>query len=190
MIWAIWTKGMLAVLCALALAGCGSAGKEQQGAGGKENLNREEPKTAGESDTDTNSASQNPDSTDGVSSKEEENGDPATHEELINEAAVTGSVTQFQDGMFLVASDNQNADGGQIAIGAAEGYEDAADSVTVRCGADCVFRIASLDINTGDIRYEDADREDVKESTDVAVLGERQASGEILARRVYIIRYQ
>ncbi len=188
--WAKWTKGMLALLCALSLAGCGSAGKEQPIVGGEETLNQEEPKTADGSDADTNSSSQNPDSTNGADSKEEESGDPATHEELINEAAVTGSVTQLQDGMFLVASDNQNADGGQIAIGAAEGYEDAADSVTVRCGADCVFRIASLDINTGEVRYEDADREDVKESTDVAVLGERQASGEILARRVYIIRYQ
>lgn len=152
---------ILFLVCILALAGCGSS-HTGKGSGGNAPY------------------SQNAD----IDPSGKGSGD-----ELLDNAALKGTVSDFQEGSFQVIP-TQDKDHGQTAVEAAPGMESGMESTTVSYGADCTFQIAVFNSETGDVRFEDAAASQVKKSTGVAVYGETQENGEIRATKVYITRYQ
>ena len=154
---------ILLLVCTLALAGCGSS-HTGEGTGG-------------------NAPSQ---------SSQNANTDPSgkgSGDELLDNAVLKGTVSDFQEGSFQVIP-TQDKDHGQTAVEAAPGMESGMESTTVSYGEDCTFQIAVFNSETGDVRFEDAAASDVKKSTGVAVYGEIQENGEIRATKVYITRYE
>lgn len=124
---------------------------------------------------------------DTAAQSQEENQNPQNLDEMQASAALIGSVSDFQDGSFQVVPEQSTED---TAIQAAAGYESGMDSTTVSYGEDCLFQIASISTNTGEITLKDASAVDVKKSTGVAVYGDTQENGEIHAVKVLITRYQ
>ena len=155
---------VLLLVCTLALAGCGSS-HTGEGTGGNA----------------PSQPSQNAD----TDPSEKGSGD-----ELLDHAALKGTVSDFQEGSFQVMAD-RTEDNGQTAVGAAPGMESESrmESTTVSYGGDCVFQIANIDSSTGAVDLEDAVSSDVKKSTSVAVYGETQENGEIHATKVLITRF-
>ena len=154
---------ILLLVCTLALAGCGSS-HTGEGTGG-------------------NAPSQ---------SSQNANTNPSgkgSGDELLDNAVLKGTVSDFQEGSFQVIP-TQDKDHGQTAVEAAPGMESGMESTTVSYGEDCTFQIAVFNSGTGDVRFEDAAASDVKKSTGVAVYGDTQENGEIHAAKVYITRYE
>ena len=162
-----FAKAILILACAASLAGCGNLQKD--------------------TGADAPSYSQNPDGDQSADTSNASN----DAQELLDSAALIGSVTDFQEGSFQVMAD-RTEDNGQTAVGAAPGMESESgmESTTVSYGGDCVFQIANLDSSTGAVDLEDAVSSDVKKSTSVAVYGETQENGEIHAAKVLITRFQ
>lgn len=150
---------ILLLVCTLALAGCGSS-HTGEGTGGNAPARNSQ-----NADTDPSGK--------------------GSGDELLDNAVLKGTVSDFQEGSFQVIP-TQDKDHGQTAVEAAPGME----STTVSYGEDCTFQIAVFNSGTGDVRFEDAAASDVKKSTGVAVYGDTQENGEIHAAKVYITRYE
>ncbi len=164
-------KGMSLLLCAAALAGCAglqSGSLVQTGDAG-----------SGEGERRTDSGS-------GFNGEDSEIGSQGDADALLDSALFEGSVLDFSEGSFQVLP-IQTLDGGSMAQSAAPGMENEEDAVTVLYGDDCTFQIA--DIASGRADLTDAGADGVKKQTDVAVFGERLASGEIQASRILILRF-
>lgn len=118
---------------------------------------------------------------------EEESG-TSKLDELLNDAVLKGTVTAFSDGAFQV-SPMLEKDNGQTAISVDPDQVESMEQITVRYEEDCQFQIAEIDASTGDARFAESNAAEVKKQTNIAVFGEKQESGEILATRVLITRY-
>ena len=169
---------VLLLVCTFALAGCGSS-----------HTGGEDPsRTSQNESTDTSGMERNASS----QISRNENTDTSgigSGDELLDNAILKGTVSDFQEGSFQVVP-TQDRDHGQTAVEAAPGMESGMESTTVSYGADCTFQIAVFNSETGDVRFEDAAASQVKKSTGVAVYGETQENGEIRATKVYITRYE
>lgn len=113
--------------------------------------------------------------------------DATAFDALMSDALLSGSVSKVQDGSFQVIPD-QTADDGQSMIGTAVGTEDDQNGTTIIYGSDCVFQIASIDSESGDVELSESGLADLKQSTMVAVYGEVFSEG-IHATKVVIIRF-
>lgn len=72
---------------------------------------------------------------------------------------------------------------------AAPGMEEGMKTITVRYDETCQFQIAEIDGTTGAAQFTESSAAEVKKQTSVAVFGEKQDSGEILATKILITRY-
>lgn len=154
-------RGIATVLCAATLVGCGAS-----------NSPNSKPIT-----TPTTEQNQETQETDSVSMND-----------LLDEAILNGSVTQFSDGIFKVLPEIEK-DGGQVVMQAASGYEDTMEQITVRYDENCQFQIAQMDAATGIVQLTQSSASEVKKQTNIAVFGEKQDSGEIWATKILITRY-
>lgn len=167
--------------CALALSGCGGKGQNQS---------QTPPASQANAADATEAASQaNVGDTGEADSQAWENQTPGNFDDLLEAAAVCGSVAQFGSGSFQVTPEQ---DEGDSKIVAAPGYEtmDEASLKTVVYDGSCSFQTAYISTADGSVTYEDASGADVKKSTPVAVIGTLQENGDIKASLVVITRYQ
>lgn len=72
---------------------------------------------------------------------------------------------------------------------AAPGQEGSLEQTTVRYDENCEFQIAEIDGTTGAAQITPCDASEVKKQTNIAIFGEKQESGEILAVKIVIMRY-
>lgn len=153
-------KGIIIILCTLALTGCGSGSS------------RENPVDSSTEQGGTNQTS----------------GGKNQAEELLNTAALNGSVIEFTDSGCTI-SPVTTEDGGQSAVIAAAGYEDEADSVNVQYQDDCVFQIAEVDVASGSADIREASAADIKKQTNLVLFGDYTDTNSLTASKVIIWRY-
>lgn len=107
-------------------------------------------------------------------------------DQLIDSADLLGSVIQVDAGRVTVQPTEMDGD---IAMQAADGQADASTATTVQLGDACTFACADIETASGEVTTMPATAADVKRQSDVAVFGEKQADGSILATHVVIVRY-
>lgn len=165
-----WIKGIAMALCLASVTGCGAADSPGADSGNapvvEENQQAETDTGVPQGDT-SNSSNLN---------------------DLLDSAVLKGTVTTFSDGVFQV-SPTIEKDGGQTAMEAAPGQAEGMEQITVRYGESCQFQIAEIDASTGAAQFVESSAAEVKKQTSIAVFGEKQVSGEILATRILITRY-
>lgn len=170
-------KAALLLTCAVSLAGCAGSPKG------------EEPNT----EPISQSQSESPKDREVSSLQTETDTEDVDMNGLLDEANVSGTIDDFQDGSFQVLP-TRIEDNGEIGIqaadGMADGMEGSAEKITVSYGEGCTFEYARIDTATGRAKLQAADSQAIKKSTQVAVYGEQQDSGEIKATRVLILNYQ
>ena len=150
-------KGIIIILCTLALTGCGSG------------TSRENPVDSSTEQGGTNQTS----------------GGENMAEELLDTAALNGSVIEFTDSGCII-SPVTTEDGGQSAIIAAAGHEDEADSVNVQYQDDCVFQIAEVDVASGSADIRKASITDIKKQTILVIFGDYTDTENLTASKVII----
>lgn len=166
-------KAALILTCAVSLAGCAGSPKGEE--------TNPEPISQSQSESPKDSE---------VSSLQTETDiRDVDMNGLLDEANVSGTIDDFQDGSFQVLP-TRIEDNGELGIQAADGMEDSAEKITVSYGEGCTFEYARIDTATGRAQLQAADSQAIKKSTQVAVYGEQQDGGEIKAARVLILNYQ
>lgn len=111
--------------------------------------------------------------------------DPADGDQLFAECTLTGTVTEFSDDGCKITPTFQN---GAIAYEAAPGYEDESDMVNIIYDKECSFRIANVNIVTGNVVYDAATTEDVKKQTHILIYGVYDSENNLIADHIYIYR--
>ena len=105
---------------------------------------------------------------------------------LIDSADLIGSVTSVEaDGFALQPTETD----GDIAMQAAEDNDAAGAGTRVQLGEDCSTERAVIDVASGAVTTTAAAAADVQRGAYVAVFGDTQADGSILAMRVVIVQY-
>ena len=163
------TVGFATLLCIFSLAGC--QGKPQ---------NQPVKAETEMQQTQTEQAQQE-------SSETHPNNVPASAEELLDSATTSGEVTAFSD-TGLTINPLSVTDAG-AAIMAADS-ENAENLLTVNYLENCTFQLARISQSTGALTLETASAADIKKETSVAVYGETDESGAILAEQIFLIRYE
>ena len=161
-----WMKAALILTCAVSLAGCEETNPEPISQSQSESHKDSEASSL-QTETDIRDVDMNG---------------------LLDEANVSGTIDDFQDGSFQVLP-TRIEDNGELGIQAADGMEDSAEKITVSYGEGCTFEYARIDTATGRAQLQ-TDSQAIKKSTQVAVYGEQQDGGEIKAVRVLILNYQ
>lgn len=165
-----WIKGMAVALCLVSMTGCGAA--ETPGTdSGNVPVVEENQQAGNNGETST-----------------EDTSDTTNLNALLDSAVLKGTVTEFSDGVFQVLPMIEK-DGGQTAMEAAPGQEEGMEQITVRYEESCQFQIAEINASTGAAQFVESNAAEVKKQTSIAVFGEKQESGEILATRILITRY-
>lgn len=183
-------------LLAFACAGCAqvAGGKDSQSVtgGNPEYGNNGFQAGTGKNSTDENNGFQTgtgKDSTDennGSQTGDDEN--PYDADELFQICNLSGRVTEFTEAGCKVSPDREGGEG--ELIGAAPGYEDEGEQVSVLYEPECSFRIAHADIKTTTVTYEAATAEDVKKQTSLLICGEYDENDVLYASRVFIYRIE
>lgn len=105
---------------------------------------------------------------------------------LIDSADLIGSITSVEaDGFALQPTETD----GDIAMQAAEDNDAAGAGTRVQLGEDCSVERAVIDVASGAVTTTAASAADVQRGDYVAVFGDTQADGSILAMRVVIVQY-
>lgn len=110
---------------------------------------------------------------------------PATGDGLFEISKANGTVVEFSDTGCKITPTHYD---GNVAYEAAPGYEDQDESISVLYSQDCVFQIAYVNIQTGEVTYENATLGDVKKQTRIVICGEYDDSNVIHATHVFIYR--
>ena len=110
---------------------------------------------------------------------------PATGDGLFEISKATGTVVEFSDTGCKITPTHYD---GNVAYEAAPGYEDQDESISVLYSQDCVFQIAYVNIQTGEVTYENATLGDVKKQTRIVICGEYDDSNVIHATHVFVYR--
>lgn len=110
---------------------------------------------------------------------------PATGDGLFEISKANGTVVEFSDTGCKITPTHYD---GNVAYEAAPGYEDQDESISVLCSQDCVFQIAYVNIQTGEVTYENATLGDVKKQTRIVICGEYDDSNVIHATHVFVYR--
>ena len=105
---------------------------------------------------------------------------------LIDSADLIGSVTSVEADGFAVQPTETDGD---IAMQAAEDNDAAGAGTRVQLGEDCSVERAVIDVASGAVTTTAASAADVQRGDYVAVFGDTQADGSILAMRVVIVQY-
>ena len=110
---------------------------------------------------------------------------PATGDGLFEISKANGTVVEFSDTGCKITPTHYD---GNVAYEAAPGYEDQDESISVLYSQDCVFQIAYVNIQTGEVTYENATLGDVKKQTRIVICGEYDDSNAIHATHVFVYR--
>lgn len=110
---------------------------------------------------------------------------PATGDGLFEISKANGTVVEFSDTGCKITPTHYD---GNVAYEAAPGYEDQDESISVLYSQDCVFQIAYVNIQTGEVTYENATLGDVKKQTRIVICGEYDDSNVIHATHVFVYR--
>lgn len=110
---------------------------------------------------------------------------PATGDGLFEISKANGTVVEFSDTGCKITPTHYD---GNVAYEAAPGYEDQDESISVLYSQDCVFQIAYVNIQTGEVTYENATPGDVKKQTRIVICGEYDDSNVIHATHVFVYR--
>lgn len=105
---------------------------------------------------------------------------------LIDSADLIGSVTSVEADGFAVQPTETDGD---IAMQAAEDNDAAGTGTRVQLGEDGSVETAVIDVASGAVTTTAAAAADVRRGAYVAVFGDTQADGSILATRVVIVQY-
>ena len=105
---------------------------------------------------------------------------------LIDSADLIGSVTSVEADGFAVQPTETDGD---IAMQAAEDNDAAGAGTRVQLGEDGSVERAVIDVASGAVTTTAASAADVQRGAYVAVFGDTQADGSILAMRVVIVQY-
>lgn len=169
------TVGFATLLCIFSLAGC--QGKPQNQPVKAET---EMQQTGAVSEPQTEQAQQE-------SSETHPNNVPANAEELLDSATTSGEVTAFSDtGLTLNPLSVTDAGAAIMAVDS----ENAENLLTVHYLENCTFQLARINQSTGALALETASAADIKKETSIAVYGEADESGAILAKQIFLIRYE
>lgn len=117
------------------------------------------------------------------SDTEEEN--PTNGEDLFKISKLRGAVTDFSDKSCIITP---VIDNGKIAYGAAPGYEDQQELITVTYDEGCTFQIAYVSIQTGELTCDTANLSDIKKQTNLFICGEYDSDNVLHANRIFIYR--
>lgn len=164
------TVGFATLLCIFSLAGCQSKPQNQ-------------PVETETEMQQTNTVSEPQQE----SSETHPNNVPASAEELLNSATVSGEVTAFSD-TDLTLNPLSTTDAGAAIM--AVDSENAENLLTVNYLENCTFQLARINQSTGALSLETASAADIKKETSIAVYGEADESGAILAKQIFLIRYE
>lgn len=174
-----WIKGIAVALCIASMTGCGTTNLLETDKG------------------NTSAVEQNPQTVNESEHAQQENANTSSWEEsyqsgnineLLNTATATGNVTEFSDGILQILPEITK-DEGQTMMQAAPGMDEGMETITVRYDETCQFQIAEIDGTTGAAQFTEGSAAEVKKQTSIAVFGEKQDSGEILATKILITRY-
>lgn len=110
---------------------------------------------------------------------------PATGDGLFEISKANGTVVEFSDTGCKITPTHYD---GNVAYEAAPGYEDQDESISVLYSQECVFQIAYVNIQTGEVTYENATLGDVKKQTRIVICGEYDDSNVIHATHVFVYR--
>ena len=110
---------------------------------------------------------------------------PATGDGLFEISKANGTVVEFSDTGYKITPTHYD---GNVAYEAAPGYEDQDESISVLYSQECVFQIAYVNIQTGEVTYENATLGDVKKQTRIVICGEYDDSNVIHATHVFVYR--
>lgn len=173
------TKGVFFTILVLTISGCGVIGEETG-----------EHKDTSTTDTNANVTSGEDQDVGGVDSTTKDNDVyQRSADQLIDSATMIGSVTSFTNDGCIV-NQQLSEDGGQTAKIAAEGIENTDTSVTISYRENCVFQIAEINITTGEMTLRNADKANLKKSTNILIFGEVQNTRNLVADKIVITRYE
>ena len=162
----IFSKLILAGLCAIALAGCGKQATDESRARAQNTV-----------PSQTSNENSSYGTADNIS-------------EMLDSATLNGSVLDFTDNGCSVSPAKliENGAGAQIS---ADGYENEDTAVTVNYNSDCTFVIATLNGETNSItNIIDGSASDVKKQSQIFVYGDYADAYTLNADKVIIARYE
>lgn len=117
---------------------------------------------------------------------EESNKDPpASTNQLLAESTLDGTVLEFSEAS-CVLTPTIHEDG--WAYSAAPGYENPETNIMVMYLDNCSFQIATANLETGQITYEEATIQDIKKQTSLVLYGQYTEEKTFQAEKVYIYR--
>ena len=167
--------GFLTLLCIFSLAGCQSKPQNQPV---DTEANMQQSNTV--SEPQTGQAQQE-------SSETHQNNVPDNADELLSSASACGDVAAFSDtGLTLNPLSETEVGAAIMSVDS----ENAENLLTVNYMENCTFQLARINQSTGVLAIETASAADIKKETSVAVYGETNASGAILAEQIFLIRYE
>ena len=175
-----FVKGIALALCMLSLTGCGAVNSQNEN---MENISESGNNSATETENQTEKEEKEKNQ-----NQQEETKDSSDMDTLLTQAVLQGSVAEFSDGVIQVVPQKEK-DGGETLMQAAPGQEGSLEQTTVRYDENCEFQIAEIDGTTGAAQITPCDASEVKKQTNIAIFGEKQESGEILAVKIVIMRY-
>ena len=180
------SKTLCLILCAGALTGCSAA---QPQAGTAETAAQTVQNDLSQGST-TDSATQNPgdlsQGSNGTASLDEP--EPKNSEELLDTALVTGYVTDFSSTSLQMMASQSEAGGDILKTPASDSATDE-PPVTVRYADGCIFQTARIQMSNGALTLENISADTIKKSMDIAIYGERQSDGTILAKKVFVLQF-
>lgn len=112
-------------------------------------------------------------------------GNPVDADQLFAECTLSGTVIEFSSDGCTISPTIQD---GNVAYGAAPGYEDEFEQVRIIYGEACTFQISNVNIVSGSVEYDSASMKDVKKQTDLILYGAYDSEDNLVAERVYIYR--
>ncbi len=170
--------GLAVTLCVLSFTGCGASDKISDDTNNVYNTNN--PTNANGSNAPVDEGN------DSLADNQAEDNDANS---LIDLSTIQGSVVEFSDGTCTITP-VESSDGGETAVSAAPGSENADNNVTVHYQDDCAFQIAQISQETGKTSFSDADISDIKKQTSLILYGEWSDTYNLNATRVIIVRYE
>lgn len=107
-------------------------------------------------------------------------------DQLLDSADLLGSIVAVADETLTVQPVDVDGD---LAMQAADGSDDASSNTRVQLGAQCSVETAVIDTASGNVTTSPATAAEIKRECEVAIFGETQRDGSILASRVVLLQY-
>lgn len=160
------TRGILICLCALTLTGCSAKNTR-----------------------DRSSQGDTPDTPAAQSSTVSDDTESTDANELIDSAAMQGSVIDFSSNGCSV-SQVTSEDGGKSSKISAPGSENADTTVNIKYQTNCTFQRAVINRTTENAAISAASVSDIKKQTSLIIYGDFEDTHNLTAAKVIVVRYE